>query len=415
MKKPLGCLTRSGLLAALLVLVLLAGVGLVWGGLPFSPGPLNAQGGVESLGGVQSHADIGGRCSACHVAFWSRETMSDRCVLCHVDIAAQLRDGAGLHGVLTNSSETEPCYQCHPEHKGSEGPLTEIDPGSFPHEATGYSLEGHQQMADATAFACTDCHGVSFDNFDLSRCSNCHLDLDGSTMEEHNRVFGRQCLACHDGLDTYGTRFDHSQTDFPLEGRHAPLACDGCHSRAGTIADLESTPRDCLACHTADDAHDGTFGADCAECHTAEGWEQATFDHNQSTFPLTGMHLEIACAQCHLNRIYQGTPQECASCHEDPAFHLGLLGNDCAECHDTIAWSPARYDRKHTFPTNHGEQGTIPCQTCHPEDLSAYTCYNCHEHDRAETEREHREEGINDFQDCMRCHPTGEKEEMEED
>ena len=79
-----------------------------------------------------------------------------------------------------------------------------------------------------------------------------------------------------------------------------------------------------------------------------------------------------------------------------------------------LGWSPARYDRNHTFPTNHGEQGTIPCQTCHPESLSAYTCYSCHGHDQMETERKHREEGINDLQDCMRCHPTGEKEEMED-
>ena len=59
MNKPLGCLSRSGLLAALLALVLLAGAGLVWGGLPFSPGPLNAQGSEQTLGGVRAHAETG--------------------------------------------------------------------------------------------------------------------------------------------------------------------------------------------------------------------------------------------------------------------------------------------------------------------------------------------------------------------
>ena len=68
-----------------------------------------------------------------------------------------------------------------------------------------------------------------------------------------------------------------------------------------------------------------------------------------------------------------------------------------------------------TPPPNHGEEGTIPCQTCHPESLSAYTCYNCHEHDRVETERVHREEGVNGFQDCIGCHSTGEEEETEDD
>ena len=58
MNKPLGCLSRSGLLAALLALVLLAGAGLIWGGWLFSPGPLNAQGSGETRGGVRSHAEI---------------------------------------------------------------------------------------------------------------------------------------------------------------------------------------------------------------------------------------------------------------------------------------------------------------------------------------------------------------------
>jgi hypothetical protein len=103
----------------------------------------------------------------------------------------------------------------------------------------------------------------------------------------------------------------------------------------------------------------------------------------------------------------------CSACHDDPAFHLGLLGSDCAACHTTEAWSPARYDRQHTFPYNHGESGPSPCRTCHPDTLSAYTCYICHEHNPAEIEEEHRDEGIADFQDCVRCHPTGLEEEAE--
>lgn len=69
MKKPLGCLSRSGFVAALLALVLLVGAGLVWGGLLFSPGSLSAQTSGEHLGGVRTHAETGGRCSSCHVAF----------------------------------------------------------------------------------------------------------------------------------------------------------------------------------------------------------------------------------------------------------------------------------------------------------------------------------------------------------
>ena len=479
MNKPLGCLSRSGLLAALLALVLLAGAGLIWGGLLFNPGPLNAQGSGQTLGGVRSHAETGGRCSACHPAFWSKETMADRCVLCHTDIATQLRDPTSLHGVVMSSSENQPCYNCHPEHRGSDAQLTTLDPDAFPHQATGYSLEGHELAADDSPFACTDCHAENLASLDPIRCADCHRDLDAAYMQAHDRAFGPDCLACHDGLDTYGAPFDHGQSAFPLLGRHALLACADCHQRAQAIADLKGTPQDCFACHQADDAHDGQFGPDCAACHTAagweqaifdhgqtafplaglhvevacqdchldnvyrgtpqdcfachqaddahdgqfgrdcaachttDGWEQATFDHNQTAFPLSGAHLETACALCHLDGVYQGTPQDCAVCHEDPAFHRGLLGSECASCHTATAWSPARYDRAHSFPTNHGEDGANPCQTCHPETLSTYTCYDCHEHDRVETEGKHREEGITNFQDCMRCHPTGQEDESE--
>ena len=413
MNKPLGCLSRSGLLAALLALVLLAGAGLIWGGLLFSPGALNAQGSGQTLGGVRSHTETGGQCSACHTPFWGGETMADRCVLCHTEVAADLRDPTSLHGVVMSSGDSEGCHACHPEHRGSDRLLTVLDPDTFPHQVTGYSLEGHALTADDSPLPCTDCHGESLVSFDPVRCAGCHRDLDAANMEAHDRAFGPDCLACHDGLDTYGAPFDHGQAAFALSGKHALLACAGCHQSAQAIADLKGTPQDCTACHQADDAHDGQFGPECAACHTAEGWEQATFDHNQTAFPLSGAHLETACAQCHLDGIYQGTPHDCAACHEDPAFHRGLLGSECAACHTTTAWSPASYARAHAFPTNHGEGGASPCRTCHPETLSTYTCYECHEHDRAETENKHREEGITDLQDCMRCHPTGEKEENE--
>jgi hypothetical protein len=89
MNRPLGCLSRSGIMAAVLTSVVLAGVVLVWGGRPFSSGALNAHAGQASLGGVRSHAETGGRCSACHAAPWSKDTMSDRCLACHTEISTQ--------------------------------------------------------------------------------------------------------------------------------------------------------------------------------------------------------------------------------------------------------------------------------------------------------------------------------------
>ena len=68
---------------------------------------------------------------------------------------------------------------------------------------------------------------------------------------------------------------------------------------------------------------------------------------------------------------------------------------------------------------NHDDEGShvkkenllATCRKCHPDSLVSYTCYTCHEHQPDRIEREHREEGISNFQDCTRCHPTGREEE----
>jgi hypothetical protein len=413
MRKRLGCVSVSGIIAAFVALLLVVGVSLLWGGVLFSPGPLNAQTSGATLGSVSSHAELGRRCSACHAAPWSRETMSERCLACHTEVARQLQEPSSLHGVLGVGSQGLLCYDCHPEHGGTDAPLTQVDVETFPHEATGYALQGHRQTAAGDEFACADCHGQNLTRFDVAACTDCHRELDAAYTQTHIEAFGPGCLACHDGVDTYGRQFDHDRLNFPLQGQHTSAGCAGCHEGARSIADLQAAPHDCASCHAAADAHEGQFGQDCAGCHTPQDWGEATFDHALTAFPLTGAHIATECRSCHVSGVFAGTPQACSACHDDPAFHLGLLGSDCAACHTTGAWSPARYDRLHTFPYNHGESGPSPCRTCHPDALSAYTCYNCHEHNPAEIEEEHRDEGIADFQDCVGCHPTGLKEEGE--
>jgi hypothetical protein len=411
MRKRLGCLSTSGVVAAVVTLVAVAAASLLWGGLAFSPGPLNAQAGQAPLNGVDSHADIGGRCTACHPTPWSAETVSDRCLACHLAVQGELDAASGLHGALAAQEQALPCYGCHPEHQGAEAPLTVVDAQSFPHTAVGYSLQGHVEMPDGRPFECSDCHGEDVIRFDPAICVDCHRDLDPEFAQAHVQAFGEDCLACHHGTGVLGTDFDHNRLDFGLEGEHAALACIACHAGARTLDDLRAAPQECVACHQDDDAHEGQFGQDCGQCHTPVAWEEATFDHDATAFPLTGAHTDTDCTECHRDGAYQGTPQECVACHEDPAYHAGLFGTDCASCHTTGDWAPASYDRPHQFPTNHGESGPSPCQTCHPDNLDSYTCYGCHEHERLEVQQKHREEGIQDFQDCMRCHPTGQEEE----
>ncbi|WP_423226370.1 cytochrome c3 family protein [Candidatus Amarolinea aalborgensis] len=473
----LGCWSGTGIIAAALTVLLIGGISLAQGGVLFSPGRLNAQKATEPLGRVLSHADLARDCGACHTAPWSQVTMGDRCQVCHTTITEELGNPKTLHGALRAQKSVTPCQSCHKDHRGPTAALTILDNRDFPHDAVGYSLQGHATTAAGQPFACQDCHGEEITRFDVATCDACHRTADPPGMQLHTQAFGSDCLACHDGLDTYSQEaFDHNSVAFPLEGKHAPLSCDACHQGAGNLDQLKATPQtcagchrkddkhqgqfgddcaachnpanwqdakidhnktafpllgkhtttkceachadkvykgtptSCVSCHLKDDKHQGQFGDDCAGCHTPEDWAKATFDHSKTAFALTGAHINTACTKCHTDNVFKGTPQACARCHADPAYHKGVFGADCQTCHATSAWSPARFNLRHVFPLDHGEGGVSACRACHPDSLKAYTCYGCHEHTPTGIQAKHVEEGIRDFQDCVRCHADGRKE-----
>jgi hypothetical protein len=284
------------------------------------------------------------------------------------------------------------------------------DLSAFPHERLGFSLIGHQRTAAGEPFQCRDCHRDDVTTFALEACDTCHRQIDVPFMNIHVTSFGTACLDCHDGVDRFDESFDHNAFSFQLTGRHVDLACEQCHFNARGLGDFQVTLQDCYSCHQQDDEHNGQFGVNCAACHNPSGWEDASFDHNLSDFPLTGAHVNLACESCHVNAQFEGLSAACVACHEEPAFHIGLFGTDCASCHSTTSWIPAQFNEQHTFPLDHGDE-VSSCATCHPTGFTTYTCYGCHEHNEADVRAEHVEEGIGDFQNCMECHPTGEEHE----
>lgn len=447
----LGCLTGAGFIAALITLFVLVGAAFASGGQMFSSGDLNAQPG-KTLGEVSSHAEIK-ECRSCHSAPWERETMADRCLACHTEIAQEMLSVAELHGTITQKDPSLSCRDCHKDHRGKAASLTDLGEFDFPHDALGYSLNGHQRNMDGKPFECADCHGDDITTFASDSCQTCHRDVDVVFAQVHLLTFGADCLACHDGIDTYGDDFDHNRFSFQITGKHIGLDCSKCHQNARSISDMQVTLQDCYSCHRQDDPHDFAYGAECQACHSTEGWTPAHFDHNLSAFKLEGKHASVACEKCHVNNVFKGTPKDCYSCHKqddehngqygtqcetchnpsdwgnatfdharfaattacvnchaEPQAHAGRFGTDCASCHTTNAWRPASYNGPHTFPMNHG-RGDGSCQTCHPVSLTTYTCYGCHEHNEGNIARKHREEGISDFQNCVRCHADGREHE----
>jgi hypothetical protein len=381
-KKAFGCLTFPGIFTALLTVMVVVVVGQVRGGALFIPGALNAQSGA-TLGGVTSHAGLGGRCSACHAYFWQTATMAERCVACHTDVAIQQQDPSTLHGDQLNKNPGMTCRTCHPDHRGANAPLTDLAMADLSHEAFGYALTAHQTQTDGSPFVCNTCHVNGYSTFDQTACTACHQQIKADFMQSHLQSYGENCMACHDGIDTYGHSFDHGKVTFQLTGKHTQLDCGACHTGAQGIADLKATHQDCYSCHAKDDAHKGQFGNGCGTCHSTNGWIPATFDHSLTKFPLTGAHVGLACTKCHSNAVFSVIDIACASCHPDPSFHAGLfVGMICDQCHTATAWSPATFSQAH--PNSCGEVTCIDheraaCRDCHTVNLSTATCLKCHD------------------------------------
>lgn len=376
----LGCLTGTGILAALLTALVIAGYAYARGGLMYNPGPLSAHG-DEMLGGVKSHAEIGGKCDACHAAPWESAVMADRCAACHTDIAAQMKEVASMHGAMLHDNPQLGCRHCHPEHRGADGQLTELKDAAFPHEMLGFSLNGHQLTAVREPFTCHDCHTDDISKFDPNICGTCHRQMDVAFMTAHNLSYGEACLNCHDGVDRFGENFNHNSFSFQIKGKHVGLRCDQCHFNARALGDFAATPQDCFSCHQKDEPHEGKFGTSCGTCHNVDGWMPAKFDHNLSLFKLEGEHAETSCESCHRNNVFAGTPTDCYTCHQQQDAHNGQFGKDCSACHNPSSWDHVDFDHNRTkFPLTGGHAG-VACERCHSNGQFASldtTCASCH-------------------------------------
>lgn len=395
----------------------------------FSAGPLHAQPRkTVTRGGVGSHAEIAS-CSACHASVFSSDTMADRCMVCHDNIRAQLDGQKAMHGKFINGQQ---CTDCHTEHKGPHGSLTDMR--DFDHACTAFPLVGKHAMIED----CTRCHTDSLYQGTKQTCAGCHARDD-----VHQGKRGLQCGSCHSpdtwkasavNLGAYAsTSFDHDQTGFKLTGKHKSADCKSCHKNNT----FKGTPASCVKCHDQDEkkSHPGKFGNDCQACHSTLNWKSVTlskevlvsakFDHDERTnFKLTGKHKSTDCMSCHKNNTFKGTKQSCVDCHAEPSSHTmspkQFGGISCWQCHTTTSWKGATLAQgRHRFPINHGNKknksAPNACTLCHPQannfvstqptsGYAAYTCFGCHHHSYEKELKRHANRKVGDLLKCATCH-----------
>ena len=247
-------------------------------------------------------------CFACHGGE-RYKGIGAECVDCHL-----IQDvHAGRYGTK--------CASCHGENKWS---LVR-----FNHDRdTRYPLQGSHSKVK-----CDACHtGDLYRDKLATTCVSCHHKDD-----RHKGQLGTKCEQCHSEVSwRRTTAFDHDITRFPLIGRHAAIACEGCHRSP----EFKSTPLTCAGCHR-DKHHEGRLGPNCGLCHNPYSWKQWRFDHDSRTnYPLTGAHRDLNCHACHVTRNVTKvtTPTDCFSCHRQDDAHQGAFGRVCERCHTTTSF-----------------------------------------------------------------------------
>jgi len=332
-------LTRWAVAAALLALLLALTVWRISGGGIFSPGALSgAKSQGMTLGGISSHAELSRRCAACHTAPGSGTSMSARCLECHTEVRSELGDSSALHGALDEAGQ---CLACHTEHGGPTASLTRFRGSGLAHDQFGFSLATHGQTAGGAPFRCGDCHDERGFGFETGRCASCHQAYQQEFVARHERDWGGDCRACHEGTDRFSRgQFTHDSTRFTLTGAHRKTACAECHAGTQALVGFRSSPTDCIGCHRKQDTHRGEFGTDCSACHGTDSWPDARFEH---LFPINhGEGGRVACRTCH-DQAPSYRSYTCYGCHEHTPERIrrkhdeegvGNLGN-CVRCHRT--------------------------------------------------------------------------------
>jgi hypothetical protein len=200
-------------------------------------------------------------------------------------------------------------------------------------------------------------------------------------------------------------------------------------SPGAVVAGHAEIATDCFACHT---PLLGASSARCVACHALPniGLRTTKGQTLPQKGPKAAFHQDLAeqnCMACHSDHagpkltqrsrkpfshalLRTAVKEQCQSCHKPPTdnLHRNASGT-CSQCHTQTAWKPATFDHEKSFVLD-GDHN-VECATCHTKNnYKTYTCYGCHEHTPERVQSQHREEGIRNLDNCVRCHRSADGE-----
>ncbi|RPI71864.1 MAG: cytochrome C [Ignavibacteriales bacterium] len=345
-------------------------------------------------------------CESCHQTQFIKDAeirkrsgtylgLDQNCISCHQDFH---------QGTLG-----ENCSGCHNNEKFKHA-------SGFNHDKSAFVLIGAHLKVD-----CIKCHpveerkGETFQKFKgvaFGNCSSCHKDA-------HQGKFGQDCKSCHSTNSFHQinqSAFNHNKTDFPLIGKHNSVKCNDCHKQNLTVKLVHEKCTDCHKDYHKDEFTDNGIVKDCSGCHNESGFTPSLYTiekHNAGRFKLTGSHLALPCAGCHLKNNewhFENIGIECIDCHNNvhrEEISSKFMGNNnCSGCHNTNSWGTISFEHGNTGFSLLGKHLEVSCGDCHyrgnNKDINELkfvslekSCLSCHKDFHY---------GQFNESDCERCH-----------
>ncbi len=300
---------------------------------------------------------------------------------------------------------------------------------------------------------CNDCHVDGTNAISDGKCLGCHDHQNlqarinaGKGFHASSAVKGKRCQTCHSehkgrGFDLMGWKtqaggeqgFNHDQTGWRLNGKHASTDCAECHKARNKQGLKIYMGTDTLCgssgCHASDQPHklERTELLKCERCHTESVWKPQKrvmqFDHDDrkdAGMPMLGSHADVSCGKCHPKAVFNlpsPDPDGCGNTGCHVSVHGGhLFGKrDCEWCHSpTFASLKLQslaerrfFDHSERTRFNLGAHQKLSCYDCHTKSLGEAkplgTCEKCHAKDNKHGDR-FAQFGAPPA--CATCHPT---------
>jgi len=294
-------MTKTGyLVAAVIGVLVVAGIGFGWKSTPIPAGKLWQQAVVPGPLS-QSHAFLANNCAACHVSIKGVEP--SLCVSCHADNTALLqRQPTAFHANI------QICSGCHAEHQGTMRMPTTMD-----HAVLVKTAERETGLKKSVV----DESDGGFSTQDIERASSIFANAP-------HLATGPDVTGAAGALQTTQTCATSGDCQWSQVSNVPQLPVTHPH------INISESNLSCVSCHATKDRHQGLLGNNCLQCHATTQWTVKEFRHPSVN--------STVCAQCHKpppSHNMMHFPMMSARIAAQPNVKV----NQCYLCHQTTSWN----------------------------------------------------------------------------